>query len=158
MTYFQKFVSQDIDLLNRMIQMHPEFQETATIVKQILGSSKFPINSFDDLAESVAPLGSSLTFRGRPMSIDQVRKLVPSYYFPISSEADLFAKISELQKVSYPVTSAPAVQQQSGVDINWAAPLRALPAGTPAHPSLSADQIFTAAEGSDQSTGVGKAA
>ncbi|SDS74247.1 hypothetical protein SAMN04489717_3714 [Actinopolymorpha singaporensis] len=54
-----------------------------------------PLRSFDDL---VAVLGSDgqLTIRGRKLLVGDCRELVPLYYFPVVSEADLTAKLADL--------------------------------------------------------------
>jgi hypothetical protein len=88
---------QDLRLIKRVLQLYPEVEELILTVKKVASSTKYPIQSFSELAEALGGEESVVNFRNQPMSLKEVRALIPVYYFPIGSEEDLIAKIADLQ-------------------------------------------------------------
>jgi hypothetical protein len=111
--------AEDLGLINRLIKQQPELQELVQIVKQVTSKLKFPIESFDDMAEALGP-DAAITFRGRKQLLTGVRDYVPAYYFPIGSERDLVAKLRDLAK------GAPASYQAA--ETGFEAALKFMPA------------------------------
>jgi len=106
---FEPLKAEDIGLVNRLLQSHPDLQDTISIVKQVNVKAKYPIASFDDLANALGGENASITFRGRTITMAEARSIIPAYYFPIASEADLTAKMADLAKSLPPITAvAPA--------------------------------------------------
>ena len=105
------FTAQDLPMLNRLIGLHPDFQETAAVVRQVTTNAKYPINSFDDLAETLGGEQATLTIRGRATTLAELRGLVPAYYFPIGSERDLVAKIADMRKAGPSAANVQATAQ-----------------------------------------------
>jgi|SRR5208282_5530399 len=89
---------EDLALVNRLLPTQPDLQDTISIVKQVNTNAKYPIASFDDLSKAMGGDNGTFTFRGRTMTMAEARSLIPAYYFPIASEADLTAKMSDLGK------------------------------------------------------------
>jgi hypothetical protein len=106
---FEPLKAEDISLVNRLLPTHPDLHDTISIIKQVNAKAKYPITSFDDLAQALGGENGTFTFRGRTMSMAEARGIIPAYYFPIASEADLAAKIADLGKALPPLASATAV-------------------------------------------------
>jgi hypothetical protein len=149
-----KFTNEDWSLLNRIMDLHPEFREIATIVKRVTASCKFPINSFDDLAEGLGGEDASIAFRGRSMTVGQIRKMVPAYYFPIATDRDLIAKLGEMQGGMESIKAPVQVSSVSdNVEVKFSTQYISLPHDAPPHPPLSSQQIFEALK--EERTGIG---
>jgi hypothetical protein len=104
---FEPLKPEDLPLVNRLLQTQPEILETITVIKHVTAKAKFPIHSFDDLAEALGGDQATVTFHGRTLSLAEVRNLVPAYYFPIASERDLLAKVLDLSKRFPAATMSP---------------------------------------------------
>ena len=106
---FEPLKAEDISLVNRVLTSQPDLQDTISIIKQVNAKAKYPIASFDDLAQAFGGDGGTITFRGRTLSMAEARGIIPAYYFPIASEADLTAKMADLGKSLPPMTTAAPV-------------------------------------------------
>lgn len=150
-----QFTAQDLPLLNRLMAQNPSFAETANVVKAVTSKTKFPVNSYEDLTQALGGESAAITFGGRTMTLAQIKQFVPAYYFPISSEADLVAKIGEMQsRATTTVASRPAANVDLGVDIKWSAERAVVPATAPKAPTLTAAQIFEQIKDIPTQTGV----
>jgi hypothetical protein len=132
-----KLTAEDLGLVNDLVRQYPEFLEMVHVVKLVNSKLKYPIETFDDIAEA---LGSetSITFRGRRQLLGDIRDYVPAYYFPISSERDLVAKLRDLAKGS-PVGSQTAQAcRQGGIEVG--ARMERLPEGVK-RPDLTREDI-----------------
>jgi hypothetical protein len=96
---FEPVKSEDLALVNQVLQSQPDMQNTITLVKQISAKAKYPIANFDALATALGGDKATITFRGRSMTMAEARSSIPSYYFPITSESDLISKVSDLTTI-----------------------------------------------------------
>ena len=108
---FEPVKSEDLALVNRLLQAHPDLQDTISVVKQVNTKAKYPITSFEELAAALGGDGATVTFRGRTLTMAEARTLIPAYYFPIASESDLTAKMADLSKALPPSTGQAVVTQ-----------------------------------------------
>jgi hypothetical protein len=99
---FEPIKSEDLALVNRLLQAHPDLQDTISVVKQVNAKAKYPITSFEELATAMGGDSATVTFRGRTLTMSEARTLIPAYYFPIASESDLTAKMADLAKALPP--------------------------------------------------------
>jgi len=148
-------VEKDVGLLNRLIHQQPELQslvQMVHVVKQISAKTKYPIESFDDISEALGP-DASITFRGREQSLAAVRDYVPAYYFPIASERDLVAKLSDLAKSR---STTEVVSAGGGIDsaLKFMPAIGAPPVNSKA-PQISQEEILRISEFGKQSPGAG---
>ncbi len=95
---FEPLKNEDLALVNRLLNAHPDLRDTISVIRQVNANSKYPITSFDELAQAMGGENASLTFRGRTMTMADARSVIPAYYFPIASESDLAAKMADLSK------------------------------------------------------------
>jgi hypothetical protein len=105
---FEPLKAEDLALVNRLLQAHPDLHDTIAIVKQVSAKVKYPITSFDDLEKSLGGPDATVTFRGRTVTMAEARAVVPAYYFPIGSETDLTAKMADLGKALPPPAATAA--------------------------------------------------
>ena len=134
---YQPYGPQDLDLINQVLQQHPEVDEVIRALKTISSKGKYPIQSFDDLAASLGGPKDSVTFRGQSLTVEQLRSLIPSYYFPINSQQDLIAKIGDVRgsgKTDQPTHPEPPD--------HWEEPNKAVPPGLgpPEKPKVSDEE------------------
>ena len=131
---------EDIRYVNLVLQHFPEASEIIQSIKQLSTKASFPINSFDELADAMGGENTTVTFRGQFMTLAEVRKYIPAYYFPIGNEHDLIAKIADLRQRGSPGELTPP----------WT-----LPMGTPlpgvSVPSISAEDMASIAASTDTS-------
>lgn len=151
-----KFTADDLNLITNTLAIHPEVLETLNIVKSVTSKAKFPINSYDDLAETLGGEDIAITFRGRQMTLREIKKLVPAYYFPISSEKDLIAKVRDLQTVTNKATPFPVSPVTEGVDVKWSSISIAVPASAPSVAHLTSQLIFESVKDVKGPSGVGR--
>jgi hypothetical protein len=97
---FEPLKAEDLPLVNRLLQTQPEFGDLLNVIKKVGAGTKYPVNSFDDLADALGGDKATIMFGGRTVTMAEARNLVPAYYFPIGSERDLVAKISDLRSRS----------------------------------------------------------
>ena len=69
-----------------------------TELLQIRKAATYPLRTFDDLAAVLETVDAGLVVHGRAVTTAEARNLVPAYYFPIGSEADLLAKLADLRE------------------------------------------------------------
>lgn len=143
---------EDLRLLDRLLQLQPELRETIYLVKQITAKAKFPIQSLDDLIEALGGEEVTITFRGRTMTMGQVRNLIPAYYFPIGSERDLIAKISDLTKGRFPVQ--PIERPGLEAAIRLMPPTGTRPEGVPV-PEIAMEEVLRISEFGRHAPGLG---
>jgi hypothetical protein len=74
-------------------------------LRELATRATFPIRDHGELGR-LLPEDASLTVRGRVLRADEALALLPSYYFPIGSEADLVSKLADL------AASIPASEQE----------------------------------------------
>ncbi|MEO7143307.1 MAG: hypothetical protein ABI165_07355 [Bryobacteraceae bacterium] len=130
--------------MNRLLQSHPDLQDTISVVRQVGVKAKYPIASFDDLANTLGGENAAVTFRGRTLTMAEARSIIPAYYFPIASEADLTAKMADLAKALptlSAVASAPTLESV----------IRLMPASaaapTFAVPTINVEEVLSLAGG-----------
>lgn len=134
------FKKDDLPLLNRLIAGNPQLRETAALVKKISGSGKYPISSVDDLITAVGGPDSTFTFKGRTMSLREAKDFVPAHYFPITSEADLIAKLSDVQaKPAKPGKVPPPIRER--IEVKWTTDPVVIPHDAPKPPALTSLQV-----------------
>jgi hypothetical protein len=155
MTTDQTFTAEDVGLLNRLAALHPEFMETASIVKRVVAATKFPINSFDELAQALGGTSATVAFRGRVMTLSEIKALVPAYYFPIGSERDLMAKMRDLQASRAAAAAFPMPAVTAGVDVKSAPAIPLPPDAAPA-PNVTSQQIHESTKDQIGNTGIGR--
>jgi hypothetical protein len=56
----------------------------------------YPISSKNGFVEQMTRSQRSIAFQGRRYDVAAAVKLIPSFFFPIASERDLLAKVSDL--------------------------------------------------------------
>lgn len=56
----------------------------------------WPVNTFEALAASLGP-AAFVTVRGKSVPVAEAHDLVPAYYFPVTSAADLASKLADLE-------------------------------------------------------------
>ena len=150
---FEPLKNEDLPLVNRLIQVHPDLQDTIAVVKQVNAKSKYPIENFDALAKAMGGEQASITFRGRTLTMADARNVIPSYYFPIQSEADLMAKMADLSKGLPPASAAlktPPIE--SSIKLMEASAIK--PANLSA-PQMDTEEILKVASFGKQTPGVG---
>jgi hypothetical protein len=114
----EPFDQDDLPLINRILDQHPEVAEVIQVVRQVCQRARFPIRTFDELAEALGGADSVVTLRGRLMRVGDLRLGLPAYYFPISSEADLSGKVSDLHaRAGEPLPAAAPQGQAMGEQI-----------------------------------------
>jgi hypothetical protein len=64
-------------------------------LREFAARATYPIRDHAELGRLLAE-GQSLTVRGRVLPADEALALIPAYYFPIGSEADLVSKLADL--------------------------------------------------------------
>jgi hypothetical protein len=105
---FDPLKAEDLNLINRLLPKYPDFRDTISVINLVTKNAKYPINSFEDLANAMGGDNATITFRGKTMTMADARSVIPAYYFPIASETDLVAKVGDLAKALPPIdTSAP---------------------------------------------------
>lgn len=96
-----KFSPEDVERLKELLKLHPEGGSVANvlsdmmIVQDLANKLKYPINSMRDLVEQLGP-ERIIERAGVKMKAEELRGVIPAYYFPITSEEDFFDKASEL--------------------------------------------------------------
>ncbi len=103
------FEPEEIERMKNLLEFAPQGREVIDSaisnfreIEKIAGSVKFPINSFAELAEQIGPQGT-IKFGGKEMSLADLKREIPSYYFPMISEDDFFDKASELLRQKLPI-------------------------------------------------------
>jgi len=134
---YEPLKADDLHLVNRLLQFQPELRETIDLIRQVIGKVKFPIQSFDDLSEALGGDDKTVTFRGRTLTVGEARNLIPAYYFPIGSERDLVAKITDLAKGRQGPPSTPPLE--AGIKLMPAAAQRPERLESP---NISADDVL----------------
>jgi hypothetical protein len=114
---------------------------------------KYPISSFDDLERALGGAQATVTFRGRTLTMAEARSLVPAYYFPIGSEADLTAKMADLGKTLPPLASVAPRPDSLETAIKLMAPSAIKP--TAAIPAISHEEILRRSGFGTQRPGIG---
>ncbi|TCK75050.1 hypothetical protein [Acidipila rosea] len=150
---FEPLKNEDLALVNRLMQAHPDLQDTIAVVKQVNAKGKYPIDNFDELAKTMGGEHASITFRGRTLTMADARNVIPAYYFPIHSEADLLAKMADLSKSMPPATAALKTPP-----LEHSIKLMEATAVKPEHispPHMNVEEIFKTASFGKQTPGVG---
>lgn len=57
---------------------------------------RYPLRTKDDFIAQMTRIKRSVTFHGRRYDVGSAAHLVPGFFFPVTSEADLFVKVREL--------------------------------------------------------------
>lgn len=96
----------DLHILNLTLRKYPDIHNAIDTIKQISQKCKFPIASFLDLADALGGLETQISFCGKRMRLAEIERLIPAYYFPISNENDLIAKVDELRHPQPPIAQA----------------------------------------------------
>lgn len=67
-------------------------------IRDLAARARYPLRTFDDLAELFGAEDAVLTLRGASVTLRDARSVIPEYYFPIGSEADFVAKLADLSE------------------------------------------------------------
>jgi hypothetical protein len=104
-----RFDPEEIDRMKAILEFDPRGKEVIDSaisnfreIEKLARSVRFPINSFAELAEQVGEQGL-IRFGGKEMSLSALKREIPSYYFPMTSEDDFFDKASEVLRQKLPV-------------------------------------------------------
>jgi hypothetical protein len=108
----EPFQPEDLRLLNLILPLYPDVVDVIRAAKHAVARVKYPVQSFDELA---AALGDGVTLAGGSLGLAEARRLLPAYYFPISSEEDLIAKVADLRAQAGAVAALPVAG-----DVTWA--------------------------------------
>ena len=74
-----------------------EWEPDPEVVVQIRSRNlEYPIANKADFVASMSRLGHPIRFRGQVYDAGYGANLVPDFFFPVTSEHDLLAKVSEL--------------------------------------------------------------
>lgn len=151
---FEPLKADDLPLVNRFMQVHPDLQDTLAVVKQVNAKGKYPIENFDALAQAMGGDKASITFRGRTLTMADARNVIPAYYFPIQSESDLLAKMADLSKGLPPASPATTLKTpplESSIKLMEASAVKP----TVAMPKMDVDEIIKKASFGQKTPGVG---
>lgn len=151
---FEPLKADDLALVNRFMQVHPDLQDTLSVVKQVNASGKYPIANFDALAQAMGGDKASITFRGRTLTMADARNVIPGYYFPIQSESDLLSKMADLSKGLPPASTATTLKT---APLENSIKLMEASATKPTHamPKMDVEAIFKKASFGQKTPGVG---
>jgi hypothetical protein len=145
----------DLPMLHRLMEGNPELKETALLVKKINANAKYPINSLEDLTDALGGPNATVTFRGRTMTLTEIRQFVPAYYFPISGERDLVAKISDLQSHAGAPSGTPGQGGAPG-EVPTTSAVATIPPEARERPKLSAQQVLEATRAEHAASGLAR--
>lgn len=56
----------------------------------------YPLETKDEFIAQMARVRQRVNFRGRRYDVSSAAQLVPDFFFPVTSEADLLVKVGEL--------------------------------------------------------------
>lgn len=140
----QALRADDLTLVSKILQMHPEVDEVIRAVRQVSARAKYPIQSFDELSHAMGGDEAAVTFRGQQMAVRDIRRLIPAYYFPIGSEQDLIAKVSDLQSRTGQREPPADVHRAPNIKIEWAQ-AREKPEGAN-RPNISIEEVLAHAK------------
>ncbi len=59
-------------------------------------TGRWPVDTFDELVDALGP-STTVVVHGREVPLAQAERLVPAYYFPVVSAADLDSKLADLR-------------------------------------------------------------
>ncbi len=127
----------ELKAMRLLIRMQPELRESYEILTKIMDKGKFPINSFQDFSELMGGDDATMSFAGKVMKLRDVEGMVPSYYFPISNEHDLSAKVRDLTSRK---PTVPSQETPSGVVLM---PAKAEKPGDAGEPPRHLEQMHT---------------
>jgi hypothetical protein len=89
------FDAADLEMLVKVVQLHPEAELAAYIAKLARTKIRYPITSHDDLLPLLDKpdkhLGT-LKYRERTLTFQDAEQFLPKAFFPIESEDDLLQK------------------------------------------------------------------
>jgi hypothetical protein len=88
----------DADLIEILLHYFPGVQEILIIAQRVRNDHGFPVQSFCDLERSLGGPQTIVKFAGKTLEFSSAERFVPSYYFPITNERDLIAKLVELHR------------------------------------------------------------
>jgi hypothetical protein len=84
----------DHDVALMALELHPELLASAEAVQLSRTQQlSFPVETLDHLVGALEKAGGSVTYGGRDITADEVRKFVPEKFFPIESERDLLSRL-----------------------------------------------------------------
>ena len=85
------FDSEDIDLLQAVIALHPQLEQAAYLTKLSLPYLNFPVESCELLAESLK--SCELEWREERFGTREIRRFMKNCFFPISDKSDYLRKV-----------------------------------------------------------------
>ena len=88
----------DSDLVEILLRVFPGVQEILSIAQRIRNEHGLPVNSFYELERSLGGPGTPIKFVGKTVDLAFAARFVPSFFFPITNEHDLIAKLAELHR------------------------------------------------------------
>ncbi|MDO1444618.1 hypothetical protein Q0590_00065 [Rhodocytophaga aerolata] len=71
-------------------------KEMKNIQEQTSGALHFPIENRESLFAQLSTTGRSFTYQGRKVNLEQVIRHIPDNYFPIKTEKDFYARVTDL--------------------------------------------------------------
>jgi len=96
--YQKPFELEDFEVVNRVLPHFPEVQQAIHVVRRVSDQTEYPIDSFRELAAALGGPDTHIRYRDKRLTLRQVARLIPAYYFPITSQEDLAEKIADIQK------------------------------------------------------------
>ena len=94
----EPFVADDLGAISLVLDHFPMAGDLVRLVRRIEQAAAYPITSCVALEELLGGDDATLRFAGRDWPVPTLRRVIPAYYFPIASSADLAAKLTELAR------------------------------------------------------------
>jgi hypothetical protein len=98
-----KFKPEEVEKLKSILTRHPEGESVLNALSDMMALQdlandiKFPVNSFRELMQQLGP-EKTVDMAGTKMKVEDMKRLIPAYYFPMNSEEDFLDKAAELMK------------------------------------------------------------
>jgi hypothetical protein len=125
----EPFQPEDLRLINLILPHYPDVVDVIRAVKQAAARVRYPVQNYEEL---VTALGD-VALAGSPLGRAEAQRLLPAYYFPISSEEDLIAKVADLRAQAGALAALPSMG-----DVEWVPPAETPPENSrPPHVDLA---------------------
>jgi hypothetical protein len=131
----ESFLPDDLRLINLVLPHYPDVLDVLRAVKNAVARVTYPVRTVDELANALG----GLTIAGGAFSLADAERLLPPYYFPITSEEDLVAKVADLRAQAASLVALPPED-----DVTWIAPVEAAPEHSQP-PAISPEQVSSVA-------------
>ena len=127
----EPFQAEDLRVINLVLPHYPDVTDVIRAVKHAIARVTYPVQTFEELAAAIG----TLTIAGGSFSLSEAQRLLPPYYFPITSEEDLVAKVADLRAQAASLTTLPGEE-----DVTWIAPTESAPPNS-RPPAVTPDQV-----------------